>query len=214
MFAARALFMTTPSGVALPVAFDAVATGQSGAFFSSINFSHTATAGAYVIVDVVTDRTSTVSNVQYGGVAMALLGTSNHNNSASNGTLRRYGLAGVAGGSQTVTGSATGSAWARTTAVSYVNVGSVGATTSVFGSGNSLSQGPITCPAGGRVVQSFSQGNGGAVLTSVSGGTNRYNTYANFTGLTISDSDTTGTFAGTASGSPAWAGLATVLTAS
>ncbi|QKO02404.1 minor tail protein [Mycobacterium phage DroogsArmy] len=186
----------------LPVVFDAVAAGANsnlGAF----TFTHTATAGSYVIVDVVIDRWDVgVSSVTYGGVAMTLLGQSYPANNVNTGQLYRFGLANAPGGAQTVSvnrGFTFGS-WITATAISYRNVGSVGATVGA-GAGNTLTQaGTITTP-GQMLVQSFGQGNGGGggatTLTKTGIGTVRFNVANIGSALMITESDVSGTFSAT-----------------
>lgn len=197
-----------------PVAFGALAAGTDFAFGTG-SWTHTAAAGSYVIVDVTMGGNSAVTSVSYGGVAMTLLGERAYNNTASQGWLRRYGLAGVAGGAQTIEIVKGGFNWSVAASISVVNVGSVGATTAAHGNGASLSQGPVTNPSGGMVVQSFSKNGapGNTAFTTVSGGTNRVNRSgggANSMALAISTADATATFGATVPDPVNWSGLATV----
>ncbi|MEC4857168.1 hypothetical protein R2325_16460 [Mycobacteroides chelonae] len=196
-----------------PIAFDAFSNATPSAG-SSISWTANAAAGSYVIVDLVANpsTTVTVSNVKYGTLNMTLLGSVPFNNVGTNGAMFRYGLANAPGGSQTVSATFSGGSWYEGSAASYTNVGSVGATTTVYGTGTALSQ-SVTLAANKRVVQSFGQGSSGTTLSSLSGGTNRYNHYNNFVGLTVNDAAATTTFTGTASGqsSDVWCGIATVL---
>lgn len=183
---------------------------------SSFSGSNTATAGAYVIADIILNSgagsASTISSVTYGGSNMTLLTSVNLNNNANNGTLFRYGIANVAGGSQTFAASFS-SSWYQIVCTSYLNVGSVGSSTTTFGSGASLSQSSVTVSGGKMAAQVFGQGGGGTTLSSLSGGTNRYNNYSSFVGGTVNTATATTAFSGTASGqsSDVWAGIATIL---
>lgn len=192
------------------VLFDAVS-GPVSSLFTAISISHTATAGAYVVLDVVVERAGAPTSPKYDGNDMTLLGSVNLNNTSSNGTLYRYGIASVSGGAKLVTAGAPGGYYSASV-VSLNEVLSVGSTTSTFGVGVELSRSSVTCPEGGLVLHAFGQGSAGALLTSVSGGTNRVNTYASYSGLTVNTSMTTGAFAGTATGKTlnAWGSLATV----
>jgi hypothetical protein len=199
-------------GIGRFVTFDAVGAGGHGG--TSITFTHTATAGAYVILTVAGDRSDTPT-ATYGGVAMTVLASigNNNNDAFPNGRTVQFGFASAPGGSKTVDVESPGGAWLIANTVSYTTIGSIGATTTVFGSGTTLSQGPIVCPDGGIIVQSFGQGAGSAGFTSLTGGTVRYNQFnldGNGAGITIMESAATATFTAHM-GSAAWAGIATVL---
>ena len=210
----------TPNAVVkIPVSYGTKGngTGNSGAG-TSWSFSHTASAGDYVIVDIASDRNTAISSITYGGTAMTLLGSVYHGNNSTYGVLYRYGIASVPGGAQTVAITQNTGAWCEANSVSYKNVGTVGTTQSVYGTGTSVSQ-SATCNTGERIVQSFAYGLGGGTaisnaLSGLTGGTLRFNQVSvqyNTGALALQDSGSSATFTGTLSTSRNWSGLVTVL---
>lgn len=197
-----------------PPAFDAMGNGTQ-AQAASWTYSHTATAGAYVIAELTFDRAATVNSLTYGGTAMTLLGTVNHNNTSAKGFTRLYGLANAPGGAQTVAVSLSdGSGWAVSNTFSYTGVASVGTVQTVFGLGTSLAQ-SVSRIAGQRIVQAFGHGESatGNGFTSPSGGTNRWNQNSNVgsASATFSDAVANTNFAASCASSCNWAGIALVL---
>lgn len=188
--------------------FDSVSAQVPG-LSTSWSYSHTATAGAYVALCLVADRAVTLSNVQYDGAAMTLLGSQNLNNNGPSGALYMYGIANVPSGSKTVSGTITSSFFTVNT-IGFVNISSVGTPSAVYGTGSSLSQGPVTCGGAQIVVQVFGTGASATTYTSLSGGTNKLNTTANGSTMAINIATTDTTYTCTGAAQP-WAGLATVL---
>lgn len=193
-------------------AFDAVGTGWTNTG-AAPSWSHTATAGAYVIIYIeVYADTNAVSSVTYGVLTPTLLGSIYDDNDIANGTLYMYGLAGVPGGTETVAVTTTGSHFTSCCSVSYTNVSSVGTPATVYGiSGSPSPSQSVTCSAGQMISQAF-----GATTTyidSPSGGTNRYDNEAleSYTGLHINDATASTTFSATVAGGGPWAGIAAVL---
>lgn len=193
--------------VTKPVAFDSVS-NQAPGVATSWSYSHTATAGAYVVLCLVADRAVTLSNVHYDGNSMTLLGSQKLNN-GSTSELFMYGISGVAGGSKTVSGTITSSFFTVNT-IGFLNVVSVGSVSNAYGNGTSLSQGSISCPSGNMIVQAFGTGSSATTYTSLSGGTNKVNTAANGSTMAINIATANTTFTATGASQP-WAGLAAVL---
>lgn len=192
-----------PAGI-VPVAYDATGAGSTGTA-SSGTWSHTATAGAYVLVFVTTTTSVTVSSVTYGASAMSVLGSVNLNNVLSNGVLTLLGLASAPSGAQTVTVNMSAAHSYSANSVSYLNVGSVGAAATAFGSGGTASM-TVSDSSGQMIVC----GLGDHAFTSVAGGTQRYLTGGGVVGTTlILDSVSSSTLSAAASG--VWAGIAVVL---
>lgn len=137
------------------VTFDALGTGgaPSGTSkISSMTWTHTASAGAFVIVAIGSQSTS-ISNpftVTYGSVPMVLLAASGFSGATST---VYYGLANVAGGTQTVLVSATPSQYMCGNSVSFWNVGLV-ALSKVNGQGKSPSE-TVNCSANQMIMQTF-----------------------------------------------------------
>lgn len=189
------------------VKYDAVSS-QAPTLASSWSYSHTASSGAYVVLCLVADRAVTLTNVKYDGNTMSLLGSQKLNN-GSTSELFMYGIANVAAGSKTVSGTITSSYFTVNT-ISFLGVGSAGSVSKAYGSGTSLSQGSIACPAGKMTVQTFGTGASATTYTSLSGGTNKLNTAANGSTMCINIATADATFAATGANQP-WAGLACVL---
>lgn len=161
-------------------AWDATGAGAGGNNTTSLTWSHTATAGAYVVVavNVFNDHATSVT---YGGVAMTPIGAGV---SGDFTFLRLYGLAGVAGGAKTVLVSMPFVSAAAANSVSYTGVATVG-TVQAIASGQ-----PVDCPLGATIVAAF--GSDGNAFTSTTGGTNRWNFNPGIVGISaptsISDS--------------------------
>lgn len=190
-----------------PPTFDAVSAGAGQTSGSTITWTHTAAAGAYVFVFLdVTQNTS----VTYGGTTMTSLGFIGENNSGANNLLYMFGLANAGtGASKTVLVNEGSTASGYGTSVSYTNVRRVAAASSAFGSGTSLSQ-SLICSSAQMIVQAFAFSS--STVTSISGGTVRFNggytTY--FSNLLIQDASASATFAATIASAP-WAGMGVVL---
>lgn len=199
----------------MAVAYDATGAGFAGATTGSAKtFSHTAAAGAYVLLFITTDRSAPPSSVTYNSVSMTSLGSIANDNLAADGTCYLYGTASVAGGAKTVSFTVA-TAWVEACTVSYTGVSTVGATQTTFGSGTALSQGSISCSTGQMIVQAFGLGNDNVTtysISSLSGGTNRYNAAAtDSSAMAINDATSNTTFSATANSTSKWAGLAVQL---
>jgi hypothetical protein len=192
--------ITIPS----PPRLDSIGAGFSAhtGFFTDFSYSHNGSVGAYVIVSIVFAGTVSSFSVTYDGVAMTQIASVDLTGGA---WFYRYGLAGIPGGTKNVTVSFNGgvpSVYASSNSVSYLGVSSVSSATntSVTNSG-SLSQSATTTSAQ-LAVQSFAgtQSTPGGSVSSLSGGTNRYNASSPYAHLTISDSAAASTtFTGTVS---------------
>ena len=186
------------------VSFDAVGAGSGANIYTGVlSWTHTATAGAYVIVDIVNASGAPVVSVVYGSATMSLIGTT------GSGALSRYGLAQVPGGAQTVTVSFSGGSFiGQATSISYLNVGAVGTSAAATGT-TSMSQ-SATCATGQFIVQSLGIPALNAT-TVVSGGTDRYAASSGAGSLEITDSTASTTFTGSAGGGNTWYSLVNVL---
>ncbi|APC46603.1 hypothetical protein SEA_GERALT_20 [Mycobacterium phage Geralt] len=156
--------------------YDAIGTGAGG--FGSVSaFSFTAAAGADVFVVICQDRSGAFTGaVSYGGVAMNLVTSAAHNNSAGNGGVSVYRLAGAGSGSAKTVSVGSGSGWMIANAVSFTDVRPSVSASINTGSGSVASQSvTLSAPVG---LQVFSGGNAGGPTTTFSGFTgvtNRYN---------------------------------------
>ena len=210
------------------VTYDATGGGQSKSNQSTptttLSWSHTATAGSYVVVAIATYQASQAAlsskSVTYDGVAMTLLGTIRPNNTDF-GLVALWGLPNAPGGAKTVAASATASSGNVTAmsgnSVSYTGVGSVGTVASAARSGSIALSTTATGVIGGRVVNAFSTVSSGTGNT-LSG----YNQSQRFlhnsvagtdVSLLIGDSGTVGsvTFSANQSASTFTAGITAVL---
>jgi hypothetical protein len=192
-----------------PPQFDAVGGGNnttSGP--ATFTWSHTATAGAYVVGFLVTYEFP-LAPLKYGTSLMTLLGYVTENNTPSTyATIWMYGLANAPGGAQTVTASPQ-TAFATGNTVSYINTFSVGQPVTVFGSSTTPSQ-TLTCPVGAILVQAFAAQ---ATFSVYSGGTSRYSGSSGGVDVLIIQDTTSSsaTFTGTLTTSDPWAGIGAVL---
>lgn len=203
-----AIHTGTPT-VRNPVVVDQV--GYSGGL-GGASFSFSATAGAYVVIDVASDRNS-VPTASYGSYTLTLV-TTQALASATGGYIRRYVYAGAPGGAVTVSGSAS-SAWMSVSARSYLNVGSATQVTSTSGRAGTLSL-PASCVDGQIICGTFAASGGGGPVSGIAtptGGTQRFNYVNTGSALVGIDSSASTTFSSTA-GSDYWAGIASVLSSS
>lgn len=201
-----------PENYGVAPSFDAVGVGYNGNA-ASFTFNHTGAVGAYLIVDISIFNAPDVTSCTYDGVAMTLLGVQYVANSAGYGTLVRYGMPSIPGGTRTVAVVLTGAQHVTAGSVSYANVASVGTTVKTYGS-TELAQN-VTCGAGQRIVQGFACRQA-TTLLAPTGGTSRGSgghlssgTY--YAELLISDATVTTNFTATATASSYWAGMATPL---
>lgn len=191
-----------------PVAFDNVGVGHfGGSATTNYSYNHSATGGAFVIVDIVVDRAASVSSVTYGGVAMVPMTSAFFAGAVGNAAVYRYYLANVAVGTKSVAIVLGSGAWCASCSYSYLNVASFTyATTSA--SSIALSQGASTTVPGAKVLQSF--GCPTYALTTPTGGTVRFNNGSHAYLLTQEASAST-TFGAASSLAQAWGGIETVL---
>lgn len=197
------------------VLYDLVGTFTQSLIGADVNLTCTAAAGDTVIVDFVVDRAASnmPTSITYDGVSMARIGFQYMANNSGFGAIARYALVGVSGGTKTITIPSTGlgGAWYAANWSSFKNVGSLGATTSAYGSGGGMSQ--AVTVTGGMVVQTFGLAGGGGSpgsIGTVSGATNRSSGIGIGSGLAINTLTSSGTV--TTNGSATvWAGLSTNL---
>jgi hypothetical protein len=190
----------------------------------TVTWSHTATAGANVFVDVFAASNANVGiasiTATYGGTSMTQTATAPAFNF---GLLAQFRLVAVPGGAQTVSVTATASSSAVNSlvgnSVSYLNVGSASTPTTVInqGANTALTQ-TATGVSKGIVHQAFA-----GFTTSSAQSLSSYNQTQRYlhngisgtdSCLVIGDSTTVGavTFSATASTGIVWGGIAVVLT--
>lgn len=198
---------------AVPIAYDTVGSAYASGNTASPTWSHTSTAGDYIIVDMTTSANATATSCTYGGVTMTLLATVSLNNNAGNGKLFRWGLANALGGARTVAPRVSAGGFVTANSTSYQNVLNAPVTTTNFGSGATMSKAE-TCSPDQMIVGAFGAFNGGGETapTSINGGTSRYVGVNLNTALAVITATTSSTLsASTGIGSQAWAGVTTVL---
>lgn len=196
----------------IPPVFDAAGAGGTANLVTSFNISHTATAGAYVFVDVCVDRSRTVS-ATYGGNAMTQVGTvTMSNGNGGNARIYRFGYTNAPGGAQTVAVSwSGGTAVGLAGSVSWLGVSSVRPAVTTGGVTSPATQ-SVSAQAGAVLLQSFGAvGSAMPAWSSLSGGTNRYNATAGFASLAINTASSSASFSASTSGLFAWSGLANAL---
>jgi len=206
-------------GTPLLVQFDNVGagafyTGSSPTTVTTTSFNHTATANAYVIVDVVV-QTGTVTSVKYGGSSgqtMSLLGSVTLSNVSGSGTgfYGRYGLSNVSGGTSSVfitLAQTTSTSNFCANSFSYRNVVSQSTTPSsvqTSNTGNLTFSVNDVCSIPSMIISgagATSYANGGNFITSLSGGANRTALYSkafySYACLSVNDTSSGVTFSGT-----------------
>lgn len=196
-----------------------------------ISWTHTATAGAYVVAAVAIGSdwnylpATPSATVTYGGTAMTLLGSVAMNNTGTAGIVALYGLANAPGGAKTVTvtGAISGAAIDNIAGntVSYTNVANAATVTNNYGTTTSMSV-SATGVTAGRVVNALACNAqpatyGQLTFTSYSGTSRSVNTpqvSSQEVALLIGDSGTVGSISFTATetgGTYGWGGLAVQL---
>lgn len=200
--------------VSTPVGFDAEGSGDTEDA-ASLSWTHVA-AGNYVLAFVSVYQGS-IAAIAYGGTAMTFIASQAFDNVPGNGYLYVYGLAltNELLGAQTVTVDLSGATYATGNTVSYYNVASATAQTSVYGNSGTCA---MAAPAGSNVVvQAF--GSQLSALAQTGNGTSRYlNNYTadlilDYAGLLIEDGYEGHTFAASLPVPQNWAGVEVVLNA-
>lgn len=121
-------------------------------------FTVKASAGDYIVVDMVQAASGDPSSVTCAGTAMTLIDTQTWSHpSTGSGFLKRYRSGQLSSGDKTISITATGSQWWRAAGVSITGVTSFGTTTKTSGTSSAPSQ-SVTCSAGQLVLQSFATG--------------------------------------------------------
>ena len=198
----------------------AVAYDTTGAGYVNVNFgsaatiAHTAASGADVFLFISADRASTMSSVTYNGNAMTSLGSISYNNNNGNGVVYLYRAAGAGTGTSKNASFTPQTSYLVAQTVSYTGVTSVGTATTNYGSSTSPTSGSITLTSGQMALCGLAAGQTGA-MTSLSGGTNRYNQGEGTggTSLDVSDATSTATFSATSTNVP-WGTIYVVLKSS
>jgi hypothetical protein len=208
----------------MAIAYDATGVGYAGLISAGVakTFSHTAASGADVFFALSTFRRDTISAVTYGGNAMTLVGSYDHNNSTASSAgqtflYRRSG--GGTGSSANVSFTCAQAQWAVANSISYTGVGSVGTPAYASGSGTAISTGSVSCTTGQFILAVLGVGSISNIvnptINSPSGGNARYNSgtgAGNYDAvLCIRDATATATFAGTGSSSFLWSTVSVVL---
>jgi len=193
------------------VKFDAIGPGASGNV-SSLSWSHTATAGALVIVALTTDRPN-ISAATYGGVQMLPLAIARNPNGPNGTTVTQlHAIRNVAGGTQTIALTLGATSNVVANSVSYLNVGTFGWPQPVnSGPGGATSDTQTIACFPGQTVFS-ARGAQGSGTPTWNGGTNRYSGSTNGSvWLSISDAPGATTFTASATAANHWNDVALLL---
>ena len=211
VMAATAAMLTPSIGIAAPsnVQFDAVGSGGTDAVTgTTATGTHTAAAGATVIVPVMTISGRTITSVTYGGLpATAITGATtflNNDSSSTGGVLTFYQLKGVPGGLQNVVATFNTTAYGILESVSYTGVNNVAA--AAVGAGGpaaSASQSFTPGSTGNQIVVSAAGAR--SSIVSSSGGTLRHtDSISTVIGLTVRDFNAAYTLAANFNASAVW----------
>jgi hypothetical protein len=205
-------------------AYDSTGGGEIISGATSMSWSQSATTGSYVVAGVSIFGVGHVTSITYGGVTMTSLANVYMDNNSANGYLQVFGLAGVAGGPQTINVSLSTSLYATGGSTSYLHATSVVSVTEGYGQSSQPALN-VSCSANQFVVQVF--GTEGKKCNEITGGDNRYYNCGNFgsggkdddsgehgnpAGLSISDATVTTNFAAVENDTDNWAGAAIVFT--
>jgi lysophospholipase L1-like esterase len=203
------------------IAYDNTGAGFNGLVNASgtYSWSHTVnTTGANVYADFMADRASTLSSITCGGNAMTLVGTASFTGASGNAFISRYKLTNVTAGTYTISATSSVAVFGSANSVSYTGVASEGSAQTASGSTTALSQSTTVPPGAGQwLIQSFggrSTTASGCTLSSLVGGTNRYNGSSSASALAINEAQGSTTFTATGGGGgtfATWGGLATTL---
>lgn len=164
----------TGVGINRPV-FDAAATQVSNSA-TSLTWTHTATAGATVLVALTRGPAGSGGSATYDGNAMSYVGSIAANNTpGSYATTYLFAASNVAGGAKTVVASWTTAATGAACSVSYTGVAGLGQVTVGYGSSATPTQTVAATHNDGRLLVCAQSINGGGsgTITGVSGGTQR-----------------------------------------
>jgi len=200
-----------PLSVAVPTGtqFDGMGIGSAMTGYASISFSHVATAGSCVFLDIAADRDETITNVQYGGQNMTLLGSIRFPAYSGNGGIWRYVINNAPGGLSTVTATLSANAWFEATTMGFTNVGYIGALQTTSGTSSVPTQ-AVTVSATGQVVLESLAAYPTAFGT-LTGGTNLYKfTGQNSFSLAVNTATATSTFS-TGVSETGWGALSNLL---
>jgi hypothetical protein len=199
----------------IPV-FDSASNNVAGFGSTSLTISHTATAGAYAIVDIGSDQAIGLTGVTYDGKTMAKIASA----WSSGPTMERYAVANVPSGAKNVVASWSGGAgpFVAGSCETYLNVGAVqSAQTSFTPAGSAtVHSDTVTCPNTTLAVEVVGgvAGAGSFVGLTMTGGTNRYNVSNNNSSMVVNDARGTTTFTATnglTSGPIDWVTISNVL---
>ena len=151
------------------IKYDGMGINSSMTGYASISFSHVATAGACVILDIVVDRDVTLTNVQYGGQNMTLQGSARFTGYSGNAGIWRYSYLNAPGGLSTVTATLSANSYFSAQTTAYTGVGAVTEVSTTYGN-NSVPSQAVTTTSGKLIVQAI--GVYSHTLGTLSGGTN------------------------------------------
>ena len=189
------------------LAFDAMGHGWGQSTAVNWTVDHVASQDAYVFVDISVDRGATLSNVQYGGQAMTLLGSARFVGYTGNAGIYRYMYGPVSAGHAVISGTFSAAIQTQINSVSYVGIGKTTAIQTTASDSGTPSQ-TVSCSPGQVILESI--GIYSNAMTAPSGGSELFfygNTYQS---LVMNQATASDTFATTNSG-VSWGAIATVI---
>lgn len=195
------------------VVHNAVSTGfTNSSIGASFTDEITVAANAFVITYIVADRTSTVSSITCGGIAMTLLAPPVFFTGglfSGNAVIYCYGATIATPGATAILATMSSNAFLASFSSSYLHVSSVLASRIPATNNASPSQG-VTCVPGQMIVQGFASAT--ASLNSPAGGVLRFNTTSSGRAeLCIQDATASTVFSGGYPSAQWWAATALVL---
>ena len=148
--------------------FDAIGGGWGQSTATNWTVDHVASQDAYVFVDISVDRGATLSNVQYGGQAMTLLGSARFTGvSGAQAGIYRYMYGPVSAGHAAITGTFSAAIQTQINSVSYLGVGKTTAIQTTASDSSTPLQ-AVSCAPGQIILESI--GIYGNAMTSPTGG--------------------------------------------
>lgn len=190
MFAAHNMMLT---GTASALAYDSIGAGWTMSVTGtsiSASESHTAAAGATVLVFTNTAASGSVGSysshtrtVTYGSTTLTSVGAVNANNQTFGWTEAYIGIGVGTGTAQTISWTTTGGSGtflsAAMNSVAYRSVGSIGTVVTNFGGSTTPSSGAVAAATSNTVVTAFGSGGPSSFSITSFSGTSRYNTAGN-----------------------------------
>lgn len=166
-------FPLLPTSVPPGIVPGNVGVGQPATNSSSVSFNHEVIiAGADVFVDIVVDRTCTITaGPTCAGAAMTLVGTTTWPGADAGATIRRYRITGQSAGVKSISATLSTTPWVCASSISMLGVSSVGSGISASNASSQPSH-AVTCSAGQVILDTIAST--AEFLPPLSGGVGMY----------------------------------------